>query len=189
MKPINIPNLLTLIRILLIPLIVFIFYLPIQHAGMISAILFAVAGITDWFDGYLARRLNQTSSLGAFLDPVADKLMVAVVLVMVVERFGSLWIALPAMIIIGREITISALREWMAQVGSSAKVKVSYLGKVKTTVQMFALFFLLYEEPLPLVGDFNRLFSGTTLGILLLVVAAVLTFWSMLNYIQSAISE
>lgn len=189
MKPINIPNLLTLMRILLIPLIVLIFYLPIEHAGIISATLFAIAGITDWFDGYLARRLNQTSNLGAFLDPVADKLMVAVILVMVVERFGTLWITLPAMIIIGREITISALREWMAQIGTSAKVKVSYLGKVKTTVQMFALFFLLYEAPLPLIGGLNTFFSGASLGLLLLLIAAVLTLWSMLNYIKAAVPK
>ena len=177
----NIPNLLTLLRILLIPLVVFVFYLPIEHAGAYSAILFAIAGITDWFDGYLARRLNQTSRFGEFLDPVADKLMVTVVLVMVVESFGGLWLMVAAMVIIGREITISALREWMAEVGERKKIAVSQLGKVKTTLQMFSLFFLLYQEPL--LG-----LPSAEIGLFLLLVATLLTIWSMISYLRQALT-
>ncbi len=179
---INIPNLLTLLRIVLIPLVVVVFYAPVPHAGPVSAVIFAVAGITDWFDGYLARRLEQTSRFGAFLDPVADKLMVAVVLVMVVDAHHNLLLVLSAMVIIGREITISALREWMAEIGERARVAVSYLGKVKTTVQMFALFFLLWREPL--LG-----LNAQAIGEVLLVIAAALTLWSMVNYLRAAFSS
>lgn len=177
----NIPNILTLLRILLIPLVVFIFYLPIEHAGMYSAILFAIAGITDWFDGYLARKLNQTSRFGAFLDPVADKLMVTVVLVMIVEHFGGMWLMVATMVIIGREITISALREWMAEVGERKKIAVSQLGKVKTTVQMFSLFFILYQEPL--LG-----LPSAEIGLALLLIATLLTIWSMISYLRQALT-
>lgn len=172
---INIPNLLTLLRIVLIPLVVLVYYLPTDHAGPISAILFAIAGITDWFDGYLARRLNQMSNFGAFLDPVADKLMVAAALIVIVDQYNNLWLVLAALIIIGREITISALREWMAEIGQSGKVKVSFLGKIKTTAQMFALFFLLYNEPL--LG-----LPSVAIGLVLIAIAAVLTLWSMVEY-------
>jgi CDP-diacylglycerol--glycerol-3-phosphate 3-phosphatidyltransferase len=175
----NIPNLLTFARILLIPLVLVIFYLPLEHSGPIAAILFAIAGITDWLDGYLARRLNQMSRFGAFLDPVADKLMVAAALLLIVDKFGGEWITLAAVIIIGREITISALREWMAEVGNRKKVAVSYLGKLKTTAQMFALFFLLYQEPL--LG-----LPTLTIGFVLLAISAVLTLWSMFNYLKIA---
>jgi len=177
----NIPNTLTILRILAIPLIIVLFYLPIKHSGAYSGIVFALAGFTDWFDGYLARKLGQTSRFGEFLDPVADKLMVAVIVILLVEHYGNLWITLSAMIIIGREITISALREWMAEIGERGKVAVTYMGKVKTTVQMFALFFLLYEEPLLGV-------PCDKLGLLLILVAAVLTLWSMINYLYSAVS-
>lgn len=178
----NIPNTLTILRILAIPLILVLFYLPIKHSGEYSGIIFALAGFTDWFDGYLARKLGQTSRFGEFLDPVADKLMVAVILILLVEHYGNIWITLSAMIIIGREITISALREWMAGVGESGKVAVSYLGKVKTTVQMFALFFLLYE--VPLIGV-----PTAKLGLVLLLIAAILTLWSMLSYLKAAFTE
>lgn len=177
----NIPNVLTLLRIFSIPLVVIIFYLPIENAGKISAVLFALAGFTDWFDGYLARKLNQTSRFGAFLDPVADKLMVATVLVLIVDSLGGIWIVSAAIIIIGREITISALREWMAEVGESGKVAVSMLGKVKTTVQMFALFFLLYQKPI--LG-----LPTLEIGMVLLLAAALLTLWSMINYLRAAMS-
>lgn len=178
----NIPNTLTFLRILAIPLIIVLFHLPIEHAGPYSAIIFALAGFTDWFDGYLARKLGQTSRFGAFLDPVADKLMVAVILILLVEHYGNLWVTLSAMIIIGRELTISALREWMAEVGERGKVAVSYMGKVKTTVQMFALFFMLYE--VPLLGV-----PCAELGLILLLIAAILTLWSMLNYLRAAFSN
>ncbi len=175
----NIPNTLTLVRIALIPIFVIVFYLPIKWSHVATAVIFALAALTDWLDGYLARRLGQTSALGAFLDPVADKLMVAVVLVFLLQQNPSPWLALPAAIIIGREITISALREWMAELGVRARVAVSSLGKVKTTAQMVALITLLYREPiggLPLY----------TVGFILLYVAAVLTLWSMCVYLWLA---
>ena len=175
----NIPNLLTFARILLIPLVLVIFYLPIAHAHPIAAVLFAIAGVTDWLDGYLARKLGQMSRFGAFLDPVADKLMVAAALLLIVENFGGVWVTAAAVIIIGREITISALREWMAEVGDRKKVAVSYLGKLKTTAQMFALFFLLYEEPLLNLPTL-------TIGFVLLAISAILTLWSMFNYLKIA---
>lgn len=178
----TIPNILTLLRIVLIPAVVAVFYLDYPYAHQVSALLFAVAGLTDWFDGYLARALNQTSRFGAFLDPVADKLMVAAVLVLLVDYYGGFWFTVAAIVIIGREITISALREWMAEVGDRAKVKVSYLGKVKTTAQMMALFFLLYEEPL--LGVPCREF-----GYVLLLIAAILTLWSMVNYLRAAMKN
>lgn len=175
----NIPNLLTLIRIALIPLIVVVFYLPVDWAYPASAFIFAAAGITDWFDGYLARKLGQTSSFGAFLDPVADKLMVAVALILIIEAQGSAWLAIPAAVIISREIVISALREWMAQLGKSASVAVSQIGKVKTAAQMVSLFLLLYTQPilgLPTIG----------IGVVLLYVAAALTLVSMVYYLRAA---
>ncbi len=175
----NIPNALTILRIVAIPLVIVVFYAPLPRSGEIAATIFAIAGFTDWFDGYLARKLGQTSPFGAFLDPVADKLMVAAVMVIIVERFGGIWLAAAAIIIIGREITVSALREWMAELGERSKVKVSMLGKIKTTVQMFALFFLLYERPLLGLPTFQ-------IGFWLLMVAAVLTLWSMIVYLRSA---
>ncbi|MGF1547197.1 MAG: CDP-diacylglycerol--glycerol-3-phosphate 3-phosphatidyltransferase [Thiotrichales bacterium] len=178
----NIPNLLTLLRIVMIPLIVAIYYLPWVHAGAVAAILFALAGVTDWFDGYLARRLNQTSSFGAFLDPVADKLMVAAILVMVVDRHSGLWLTLAAIIIIGREITVSALREWMSEIGQRHKVAVSSIGKIKTTAQMVALFFLLYHERLLGLPSYE-------IGLALLSIAAILTLWSMVEYLKVAWEE
>ena len=175
----NIPNALTLLRIALIPVFVVIFYLPVPWARPLCAVVFTLAGITDWLDGYLARRWEQTSALGAFLDPVADKLMVAIALVLLVQADPRMLLALPAAVIIGREITVSALREWMAEIGARAKVAVSMAGKLKTTAQMIAIVLLIIGGPvldLPIVA----------LGLVLLYVAALLTLWSMLLYLRAA---
>lgn len=172
------PNLLTLMRIVLIPIFVIVFYLPVTWAHAATAILFALASFTDWLDGYLARRLKQMSPFGAFLDPVADKLLVATSLLLLVGTRDINYITLPAIVIVGREIVISALREWMAEVGSRASITVSYIGKVKTTVQMFALVLLLAFYP-------ESSYWGM-LGFFLLYVAAILTIWSMVIYIMIA---
>jgi len=181
--PFNIPILLTWLRVALIPLVVGVFYLPPHwltdyERGLLATIIFVVAALTDWFDGYLARRWNQTSSFGAFLDPVADKLMVAGALLLLVELGRTT--AVIAFIIIGREIAISALREGMAQIGASKSVAVSSLGKVKTVAQMIAIPMLLYKAPL--FGVINTLYVGT----ILLYIAAVLTLWSMVYYLRRA---
>ncbi len=175
----NFPTILTLGRIGLIPVFIIVFYLPVQWAHFATALIFGLASLTDWVDGYLARRLNQTSAFGAFLDPVADKLMVAVALVLLVQGDPSPWLAIPAAVIICREIAVSALREWMAEIGERAQVAVSNLGKYKTTAQMIALFLLLYREP---VGAFPT----SSVGLVLLYTAAVLTLWSMFVYMQAA---
>jgi CDP-diacylglycerol--glycerol-3-phosphate 3-phosphatidyltransferase len=135
----NLPNALTWLRMFLIPIFTAIFFLPFPWTNLVCTLLFALAAITDWLDGYLARRWGQTSAFGAFLDPVADKLMVSTALVLLVQEIPTFWMSLAAAVIIGREITVSALREWMAQVGSRAKVAVSMVGKFKTTAQMIAL--------------------------------------------------
>jgi cardiolipin synthase len=181
--PFNIPILLTWLRVALIPLVVGVFYLPVDwltdyERGLAATIIFVVAALTDWFDGYLARRWNQTSSFGAFLDPVADKLMVAGALLLLVELGRTT--AVIAFVIIGREIAISALREWMAQIGASKSVAVSSLGKVKTIAQMIAIPMLLYKAPL--FGVIDTLYLGT----ILLYIAAVLTLWSMVYYLRRA---
>ncbi len=176
---INIPNTLTILRIALIPVFVIVFYLDIRLANVYACLIFIVAALTDLLDGYIARKLGQTSRLGAFLDPVADKLMVAVVLVLLVERHPSPWLALPAAVIIGREITVSALREWMAELGARSKVAVSNLGKFKTTGQMLALILLILEKTYFFIPTF-------LIGMILLYIAAVLTLWSMFEYLQSA---
>jgi CDP-diacylglycerol--glycerol-3-phosphate 3-phosphatidyltransferase/cardiolipin synthase len=178
----NLPNTLTWLRIALIPLFVAIFYLPDgwvpKHLINVSATgLFALAAITDWLDGYLARRMNQTSAFGAFLDPVADKLMVAAALIVLVD-FDRAGIA-ASLIIIGREIAISALREWMARSGKSGSVAVSFIGKLKTGFQMAAIMLLLYHDAL------YRL-DCQWLGRWLLDIAAFLTLWSMLHYLRMA---
>ena len=179
----SLPNILTLLRIGLIPFFVLFFYLDVANANLITTLLFALAAVTDWLDGYLARKLEVTSALGAFLDPVADKLMVAAALILIVDNnptdYSGIWIALPALVIVGREITISALREWMAEVGARARVAVSSMGKIKTTAQMLALVLLLYRES---IGDFPT----AQAGLLLLYVAAVLTLWSMVLYLRAA---
>jgi CDP-diacylglycerol--glycerol-3-phosphate 3-phosphatidyltransferase/cardiolipin synthase len=183
--PLNIPILLTWFRIVMIPVFIGIYYLSdttlsLHHKHLFSALLFAFAAVTDWLDGYLARTLNQTSAFGAFLDPVADKLMVAAALIVLVNL--AYVDALIAFIIIGREIAISALREWMAQLGNSKSVAVSMLGKLKTTFQMAAILLLLYHEP---IGAFPTHMAGT----LLIYLAAVLTLWSMIYYLMLAMPQ
>ena len=175
----TIPNILTLIRIILIPVLVIVFYLPGQWTYQVSAAIFGIAALTDLLDGYLARRWNQTSPFGAFLDPVADKLMVAVALVLLVQDNPAPLFAIPAAIIIGREIAISALREWMAEIGARTKVAVSIIGKLKTTIQMIAILLLLYKVPL-------GAFPTHTVGLVLLYIAAALTLWSMIVYLHAA---
>jgi CDP-diacylglycerol--glycerol-3-phosphate 3-phosphatidyltransferase len=175
----TLPNILTLGRIGLIPVFVMVFYLPVTWSNEASTLVFALAAVTDWVDGYLARKWAQTSALGAFLDPVADKLMVAVALVLLVQVHPSPWLAVPAAVIIGREIAVSALREWMAEIGERAQVAVSMLGKLKTTAQMVALILLLYRDA---IGIFPTLIVGYAM----LYVAAVLTLWSMVLYLQAA---
>ena len=177
----NLPTYLTLLRIAMIPLLAVVFYLPWEYNRFASTAIFLFAGLTDWLDGYLARRLNLETAFGAFLDPVADKLMVAFVLVLVVQAEASPWLAIPAAIIIGREITIASLREWMAEIGQRAKVKVSQLGKWKTTAQMAAISLLLYREDL-----FGLPIND--MGYWLLYLSAVLTLWSMANYLIAAFS-
>ncbi|MEX2475225.1 CDP-diacylglycerol--glycerol-3-phosphate 3-phosphatidyltransferase [Marinobacter sp.] len=173
----NLPNILTLSRIVMIPVFVGIFYLPVQWSYLVSAAIFALAGATDWLDGYLARKLNQSTPFGAFLDPVADKLMVAVALTVLIEEHASLILTIPATVIIGREIVISALREWMAEIGSRASVAVSYIGKIKTTAQMVSIIMLLAFPPGVL---------WAWVGTALLYLAAGLTFWSMILYLKAA---
>lgn len=175
----NLPNSLTLARIAMIPIFGLVFFLPVGWAGFAAALVFAVAAVTDWLDGWLARRLQQTSAFGAFLDPVADKLMVAVALVALVAVNPSPLFALPAAVIIGREIAVSALREWMAELGKRATVAVSVIGKFKTGAQMVAIVMLLYGEPV--VG-----LPTSILGLLLLYIAAALTLWSMIVYLRAA---
>ena len=175
----TIPNILTLIRIILIPVLVIVFYMPGQWTYQLSAAIFGIAALTDLLDGYLARRLNQTSPFGAFLDPVADKLMVAVALVLLVQDNPAPLFTIPAAIIIGREIAISALREWMAEIGARTKVAVSIIGKLKTTLQMIAILLLLYKIPL-------GAFPTHTVGLVLLYIAAALTLWSMVVYLHAA---
>ena len=178
--PISIPNVITSMRIIFIPVLVVVFYFfPMEWRYIASSVVFAVASLTDWLDGYLARRLGQMTPFGAFLDPVADKLLVAVALVLLVEVHASAILAIPAMVIIGREIVVSALREWMAQYSSMRSVAVSVLAKVKTTFQMFALVFLLAGGP-----DLEN--PVVMLGYILLYLAAILTLWSMYEYLKLA---
>ncbi len=183
--PLNLPILLTWLRIVAIPLLIAVYYLPASWASMAerdlaATLIFMAAALTDWADGYLARKLNQTSAFGAFLDPVADKLMVAAALIILVQ-LGRID-AIIAMIIIGREITISALREWMAKIGAAKSVAVSMLGKIKTAAQMLAIPLLLYY--VPLLGYDTRL-----AGNWLIWIAALLTLWSMGYYLRMAWPE
>lgn len=175
----NLPNSLTLIRIVVIPLVVVLFLLPFTWARPAAAFVFVFAGITDYLDGYLARKLNQTSGFGAFLDPVADKLMVSTALVLLVQADPSALMAIIAAIIIGREIAVSALREWMAEIGERANVAVSVLGKLKTTMQIAGLSFLIYEHDLWGLPTY-------AIGAALLLVAAGLTIASMIDYLRAA---
>jgi CDP-diacylglycerol--glycerol-3-phosphate 3-phosphatidyltransferase len=183
--PLNIPNLLTWFRILMIPVFVAVFYvsdetLSLHHKHLLSTFIFWLAAVSDWLDGYLARALDQGSAFGAFLDPVADKLMVAAALIVLVKL--NLVDVFIAFIIIGREITISALREWMAQLGESKSVAVSMLGKFKTAFQMIAILFLLYQEPI--IG-----ISTLQWGTMLIYLAAILTLWSMVYYLMLAMPQ
>ena len=179
----TLPTLLTWARIVAIPLIVGVFYLPLEPAtrNLIATVLFVVVALTDWLDGYLARKLNQTSSFGAFLDPVADKFLVcsALLILLQLDRVN----AFVALVIIGREIAISALREWMAQIGASRSVAVHVLGKLKTVVQMVAIPFLLFD------GALFGLIDTRIWGTGLIYLAAVLTIWSMVYYLRKALPE
>jgi CDP-diacylglycerol--glycerol-3-phosphate 3-phosphatidyltransferase len=173
----NLPNILTMSRIVMIPVFVVIFYLPYGWSYLTAAAIFALAAATDWLDGYLARKLDQSTPFGAFLDPVADKLMVAVALTVLIDEHHSIILTIPATVIIGREIVISALREWMAEMGSRGSVAVSYIGKIKTTAQMVSIIILLAFPP----GV-----AWASVGIGLLYLAAVLTLWSMILYLKAA---
>ncbi len=176
----TLPTKLTLLRIGMIPVFILLFYIPLFGIkNYLLTGLFILAGLTDWFDGYLARRMGMQSDFGAFLDPVADKLMVSMILVLLVSAHPGWLLALPATIIIGRELTISAVREWMANVGERTKVAVSIIGKFKTTAQMIAIGFLLFEKP---IGNFPTL----EIGYVLLYLSALLTLWSMFLYLQAA---
>ena len=175
----TIPTWLTLARIALIPVLVVVYYLDYRWTNIAATAIFVFASITDWLDGWIARRYQQYSAFGAFLDPVADKLMVAVALVITVQYHHTVWMALWASVIIGREIAVSALREWMAELGQRAKVAVATVGKIKTVVQMVALGFLLYREPLLGLPIFQ-------IGEWLLAAAAILTLWSGFEYARAA---
>ena len=182
--PLNVPILLTWLRILTIPLVIGVFYVPevwlsSRHQNLIATALFIAAAITDWLDGYLARRLNQTSAFGAFLDPVADKLMIAAALIVLVwlQRVD----AIIAVVIIGREIAVSAMREWMAKIGQSKSVAVNFLGKIKTISQMIAVPLLLYHERIGVL-------SPQRVGTWLIYIAALLTLVSMFYYLKLAVA-
>lgn len=184
----NIPNTLTILRVVLIPVFVVLFYLPTSYSNLLAAFVFVIAALTDLLDGYLARRLKQTTKFGAFLDPVADKIIVCTALVLIVEYFSvkqslyfekiNLLITIPAVVIISREIVVSALREWMAEIGKRATVAVSSIGKWKTTIQLVAITGLVWRH--------NHIL--TYLSIALLIVATILTIWSMVAYLQAAVS-
>ena len=174
----NLPNILTLLRVLCIPLMVGAFYLAGPYAGITSAIIFVVAAITDWLDGWVARILDQESEFGAFLDPVADKLIVATALVLLVDHYDSLWMTLSAIVIIGREILVSALREWMARRGDSQLVAVTVLAKFKTTLQMVAIIGLLWRMDEG-YGDLLLI-----VALISLALAVLLTLWSMWKYLE-----
>ena len=175
----NLANILTLFRIAAIPVVVVCFYSALPDARPIAAVIFGIAAVTDMIDGWVARRFNQISRFGEFLDPVADKLMVAIVLVMLVQAESGWFEDIIAMIIIGREITISALREWMATIGARAHVKVGWAGKVKTTLQMFGIGFMVYKNTLFGIPIYK-------VGFVLLVLAAIMTIWSMIIYLRAA---
>ncbi len=178
----NVPNTLTWLRIAAIPLIVLLFFMPYHWSDPAAGLLFAAAGVTDSLDGYFARRLGQTSRLGAFLDPVADKLIVAVALVLLVSKDTRALIVLTAVVIIGREITISALREWMAEIGQRRKVAVSQLGKLKTILQIVGLSMMLYRSPIVRVPIYD-------VGVVLTELAAAATLVSMIAYLRAAWPE
>ena len=175
----TVPTMLTLARIVMIPVLVLVFYLPYKWTNFAAAFVFAFASVTDWLDGWIARRWHQYSAFGAFLDPVADKLMVATALFLIVQSHPTKWMALWAAVIVGREIAVSALREWMAELGQRAKVAVATVGKIKTIVQMVAVTLLLYQVPLLGIPVF-------TIGEWMLAAAALLTLWSGYEYLRAA---
>jgi len=179
MLPLTLPTILTLFRIGLLPVMVIVFYAPFKGANVAAALIFLAAALTDWLDGYIARRYNMGSAFGAFLDPVADKLMVAVTLFLIVQENPTPLMAITSAVIVGREITISALREWMAQIGERAHVRVAALGKLKTIMQIVAIEVLLYQHDL----EGLRLFH---VGETLLVIAAAMTIWSAFEYLRVA---
>lgn len=171
----SVPNLLTLMRIVVIPIFILVFYLPFKSANAVAALIFFAACFTDWLDGYLARKWKMLSSFGAFLDPVADKLLVSTTLLLLVGAKDINYITIPAIIIVGREIVVSALREWMSEMGKRTSVAVGYIGKVKTALQMAALVLLLAFNP-------SNSWWGA-IGFILLYVSAILTIWSMIIYL------
>ncbi len=180
----NIANILTSFRIICIPLLVFFFYLPVSWGQTTAALIFAVVGWTDWFDGWVARKFNMQSALGEFLDPVADKLMVAASLVLLVEQHATIWIAVPALVIISREITVSALREWMAEYGERSAIKVVFVAKLKTLMQLSAIFFLLLagkENDVESIWAHSQLYIW---GYIFMYSAVALTLWSMFIYLK-----
>ncbi len=182
----TIPTMLTLARILMIPVLLAVFYLPWKWTSVAGMLVFAVASLTDWLDGWIARRYHQYSAFGAFLDPVADKLMVSTALFLIVQAHPTPWMACWAAVIVGREIAVSALREWMAELGQRAKVKVQSIGKFKTVVQMVAIGCLLYspaKEPEPWLWMGREVFI---IGDWMLAVAALLTLWSGFEYLRAA---
>jgi CDP-diacylglycerol--glycerol-3-phosphate 3-phosphatidyltransferase/cardiolipin synthase len=176
---INLANTLTMIRIAAIPAVVLCFYSPLDFARPLAGIVFGLAAVTDILDGYVARKLGQTSKFGEFLDPVADKLMVTIILVLLVAGDPRITVALIAVIIIGREITVSALREWMASIGARGDVAVKLSGKVKTVLQMFGIGFMVYEHDLFGINIYDT-------GYILLLISAGMTLWSMVDYLRAA---
>jgi len=176
---ITLPTAITLFRIALIPLFVVVFYLPFNWSNFAAAAIFGFASLTDWIDGYLARALKQESSFGAFLDPVADKLMVVVAIILLVEAHPSINVAIPSIIIVAREISISALREWMAELGSRNTVQVSWVGKAKTATQLVSLLLMIYAEPFAGLPIFD-------IGLAIYYLAASLTLFSMIVYLRAA---
>ena len=180
--PLNIPNSLTVLRMVLVPVFVVVFYLPVGWSFLASSVIFVIAAITDWLDGYLARKLNQMTPFGAFLDPVADKIMVVMALVLLVSLHNTPWFTVASLVIVARELLVSALREWMAEIGKRTSVAVSYLGQVKTTVQIIAIVVLLAADP-------ERANSLLLLGYVLLYAAAGLTIWSAFLYLRAAWPE
>ena len=176
----NLPTRITVSRLAMVPILVLVFYLPFENHQIVAAGVFTLAALTDWFDGYLARKLGQMTEFGAFLDPVADKLMVAVALVLLVEQHDNILFTLAACVIVGREIVVSALREWMAELGARTSVRVNFVAKVKTVVQMLSIIALLALDPVVNAGWM------LALAYTMLYAAALLTLWSMVIYLRAA---
>ncbi|WP_159715372.1 CDP-diacylglycerol--glycerol-3-phosphate 3-phosphatidyltransferase [Blochmannia endosymbiont of Camponotus nipponensis] len=176
MNFINIPTYFTLFRVVVVPFFTVVFYLPMSWASMVCTVIFFIAAVTDWFDGFLARRWQQTTSFGKFLDPVADKVMIVAALILIAEHFHVWWITLPSSVMIIREVIILALREWVAEIGSRNEIRISWISKIKTFVQMLALTALLWSPDEWIVMT----------GIISLYVAVLLTFWSMCLYLYAA---